>query len=233
LLVDEIIPDQAKIADLGLKGKALKPVHLKIKDDPVNGIGVKDLTIVPVTTEQHIFQLINKGILNRKVGETAMNAESSRSHSIFTIYFESTEVVADFQRCKSSKLNLIDLAGSERQDKTHAKGERLNEANKINQSLSALGNVIERLTVAGGKHVPYRNSKLTLLLRDSLGGNTKTLMIANIAPSDYNLEETLSTLRYASRAKKIKNKPIVNEDPKDALLREYEKEIARLKLVIE
>ena len=108
----------------------------------------------------------------------------------------------------------------------------MNEANKINQSLSALGNVIEKLTVDNVKHVPYRNSKLTLLLRDSLGGNTKTLMIANIAPSDYNLDETISTLRYASRAKKIKNKPIVNEDPKDALLREYEKEIARLKEVI-
>jgi kinesin family protein 3/17 len=105
------------------------------------------------------------------------------------------------------------LAGSERQSKTQATGDRLKEANKINLSLSALGNVISAL-VDGRGHVPYRDSKLTRLLQDSLGGNTKTVMIANISPADYNYEETLSTLRYASRAKSIKNQPKINQDPK-------------------
>ncbi|KAL4436755.1 hypothetical protein ABPG75_003894 [Micractinium tetrahymenae] len=129
------------------------------------------------------------------------------------------------------KLNLVDLAGSERQAKTGATGERLKEASKINLSLSALGNVISALTIEGGAggHVPYRDSKLTRLLQDSLGGNAKTVMIANVGPADYNYEETLSTLRYASRAKFIKNKPKINEDPKDAMLREFQAEIARLK----
>lgn len=115
----------------------------------------------------------------------------------------------------------MDLAGSERQSKTKAEGERLKEATKINLSLSALGNVISALVDGKSSHIPYRDSKLTRLLQDSLGGNTKTIMIANISPADYNFEETLSTLRYASRAKFIKNKPTVNEDPKDAMLRQY------------
>jgi kinesin family protein 3/17 len=111
------------------------------------------------------------------------------------------------------------LAGSERQSKTHATGDRLKEATKINLSLSALGNVISQLVEGNSKHIPYRDSKLTRLLQDSLGGNTKTVMIAAISPADYNYEETLTTLRYASRAKHIKNKPRVNQDPKDALLK--------------
>ena len=204
---------------MALKGKTIKPSHLKIKESPETGLFVKGLTIQQVDDTNSMLKLMYKGLENRKTGETAMNKESSRSHSIFTIIFEQKESVADFERVKTSKLYLVDLAGSERQDKTNAKGERLNEANKINASLSALGNVIEKLTEDNAKHIPYRNSKLTLLLRDSLGGNTKTLMVANIAPSEYNFEETMSTLRYASRAKNIKNKPTVNEDPKDALLR--------------
>ncbi|CAM9676711.1 unnamed protein product, partial [Choristocarpus tenellus] len=119
------------------------------------------------------------------------------------------------------KLNLVDLAGSERQSKTGAMGERLKEGCKINLSLSALGNVISALVDGKGKHIPYRDSKLTRLLQDSLGGNTKTLMVAAISPAGYNYEETLSTLRYANRAKNIKNKPKINEDPKDAMLRQY------------
>ena len=126
---------------------------------------------------------------------------------------------------KVGKLNLVDLAGSERQSKTQAVGDRLKEANKINLSLSALGNVISALVDGKSQHVPFRASKLTRLLQDSLGGNTKTTMMAAISPADYNFEETLSTLRYASRAKSIKNKPKVNEDPKDALLKQYEDEI--------
>ena len=137
------------------------------------------------------------------------------------------------QRFKAGKLNLVDLAGSERQSKTQATGIRLKEATKINMSLSALGNVISALVDARQQHIPYRDSKLTRLLQDSLGGNTKTVMIAAISPADYNLDETLSTLRYASRAKSIKNKPRVNEDPKDALLKQYEDEIKRLKAMLE
>lgn len=110
---------------------------------------------------------------------------------------------------------------------------RLKEATKINLSLSALGNVISALVDGRQNHIPYRDSKLTRLLQDSLGGNTKTVMIAAISPADYNLDETLSTLRYASRAKAIKNKPRVNEDPKDALLKQYEDEIRRLKEMLE
>jgi len=125
------------------------------------------------------------------------------------------------------------LAGSERQSKTNATGDRLKEATKINLSLSALGNVIKALVEGKTQHVPFRDSKLTRLLQDSLGGNTKTVMIAAISPADYNFEETFTTLRYASRAKNIKNKPRVNEDPKDALLKQYEDEIKKLRDIIE
>jgi kinesin family protein 3/17 len=124
------------------------------------------------------------------------------------------------------------LAGSERQSKTHATGVRLDEAKNINLSLSALGNVIKALVDGNSAHIPYRDSKLTRLLQDSLGGNTKTVMVAALSPADYNYEETLSTLRYADRAKSIKNKPKINEDPKDALLKEYESEIAELKAML-
>jgi hypothetical protein len=127
------------------------------------------------------------------------------------------------------KLNLVDLAGSERQNKTGATGEIAKQGIYINQSLTALGNVISALVDPKATHVPYRDSKLTKLLQDSLGGNTKTVMIANIGPADYNYEETLSTLRYANRAKNIKNKPKINEDPKDAMLRSFQEEIQRLK----
>ncbi|KAL7063518.1 hypothetical protein AAHC03_01352 [Spirometra sp. Aus1] len=178
---------------------------------------------------------MDQGWRNRATGATLMNADSSRSHSIFTIYLEMIRNDADTGRemFRAGKLNLVDLAGSERQSKTGAVGDRLKEATKINLSLSALGNVISALVDANTKHVPYRDSKLTRLLQDSLGGNTKTLMIACLSPADNNYEETLSTLRYANRAKNIKNKPVINEDPKDALLRQYKEEIARLRSMLE
>lgn len=132
---------------------------------------------------------------------------------------------------KVGKLNLIDLAGSERQSKTGASAARLKEASKINLALSSLGNVISALA-ENSPHVPYRDSKLTRLLQDSLGGNSKTIMIANIGPSAYNYNETLTTLRYASRAKTIQNQPVKNEDPQDAKLKEYQEEIERLKRLI-
>eukprot|EP00919_Chromeraceae_sp_WS-2016_P000656 GHVR01001668.1.p1 GENE.GHVR01001668.1~~GHVR01001668.1.p1 ORF type:complete len:458 (+),score=109.43 GHVR01001668.1:806-2179(+) len=128
---------------------------------------------------------------------------------------------------------MVDLAGSERQSKTGTTGEQLREATKINLSLCALGNVISALVDGKSTHIPYRDSKLTRLLQDSLGGNTKTVMIANIGPADYNYDETLSTLRYSYRAKNIRNKPKINEDPKDALIREFQEEITRLRRELE
>lgn len=158
-----------------------------------------------------------------------MNKDSSRSHCVFTIIIEASETKGEENAITRGKLNLVDLAGSERQSKTHAQGDRLTEAKSINQSLSCLGNVISALVDGKSQHIPYRNSKLTRILQDSLGGNTKTIMIANLGPACYNYDETISTLRYANRAKNIKNKPKINEDPKDAMLREFQDEITKLK----
>ena len=158
-----------------------------------------------------------------------MNKESSRSHSIFSIIIENSMTEGGETKYRMGKLNLVDLAGSERQSKTEATGERLKEATKINLSLTVLGNVICALVNPKTTHIPYRESRLTMLLCDSLGGNTKTVMIANVGPADYNYEETLNTLWYANRAKNIKNKPKINEDPKDAMLRQYQEEIEKLR----
>lgn len=169
-----------------------------------------------------INDVMSIGMKNRSVGSTNMNSVSSRSHSLFQITIERSEVGKDGkQHIRAGKLNMVDLAGSERIAKTGATGDRLKEATKINLSLSTLCHVISALTDPKNTYVPYRDSKLTRLLQDSLGGNTKTLMISNIGPADYNYDETMNTLRYANRAKNIKNKPKINEDPKDALLREY------------
>ncbi|CAF4301992.1 unnamed protein product, partial [Adineta steineri] len=162
-----------------------------------------------------------------------MNEHSSRSHAIFIITVESSEIGADGKaHIRVGKLNLVDLAGSERQAKTGSTGDRFKEATNINLSLSTLGNVISAL-VDGSSHIPYRDSKLTRLLQNSLGGNSKTIMIATLGPADYNYDESLTTLRYANRAKNIKNQPRINEDPKDALLRKFQEEIARLKSQLE
>uniref|UniRef100_A0A182Q0I7 Kinesin-like protein n=1 Tax=Anopheles farauti TaxID=69004 RepID=A0A182Q0I7_9DIPT len=207
---------------------------LQIKEIPGEGVTVQNLSLHTVHGMKECIELLELGAKNRMVGATLMNIESSRSHSIFSICLEqmSTSVIGDGAAIKRGKLNLVDLAGSERQSKTGATGERLKEATKINLSLSALGNVISALVDGKTRHIPYRDSKLTRLLQDSLGGNTKTLMIACISPADYNYDETLSTLRYASRAKNIANKPRVNEDPKDTMLREYQQEIIRLKQLL-
>ncbi|KAK2718241.1 hypothetical protein QYM36_005532, partial [Artemia franciscana] len=163
-----------------------------------------------------------------------MNEHSSRSHAIFIITIESSERGPEGRnRIRVGKLNLVDLAGSERQSKTGATGDRFKEATKINLSLSALGNVISALVDGKSSHIPYRDSKLTRLLQDSLGGNSRTVMVANIGPASYNYDETLTTLRYASRAKMIKNIPRINEDPKDTLLRQYQEEIMKLKSYLE
>ncbi|CAG9314004.1 unnamed protein product [Blepharisma stoltei] len=206
-------------------------LKLELKESADKGIYVKNLSMHPVKSVQDIEKLMEYGNKHRITKETNMNERSSRSHAIFTINVETSEEVDGRTLVKAGKLNLVDLAGSERQKKTGAEGERLKEGIKINLSLHALGNVITSL-VDGSSHIPYRDSKLTMLLQDSLGGNTKTVMIAVISPADYNYEESLSTLRYASRAKFIKNKPKVNEDPKDALLRSYAEEIQRLKKLL-
>lgn len=195
---------------------------------------VKDLLQIEVDSISKMEKYMEIGFKNRATRATNMNAESSRSHSIFTIYIDSQETDdKGDEKYKASKLNLVDLAGSERISKTGTTGEGMKEASKINLSLSALGNVISALVDGKTHHIPYRDSKLTRLLQDSLGGNTKTIMIAAISPANYNFDETLSTLRYASRAKFIQNKPKINEDPKDALLREYMEEINRLKMMLE
>lgn len=202
------------------------PTRLELKENAETGIYVKGLLENVVSSVEEINQVMERGFKNRTVAATLMNQGSSRSHSIFTIKMEMCD---KNEKLRAGKLNLVDLAGSERQSKTGASGARLKEGCKINLSLSALGNVIKALVDGGGKHIPYRDSKLTRLLQDSLGGNTKTVMVANISPADYNYDETLSTLRYANRAKNIKNKPIVNEDPKDAKLREFHEEIMKLR----
>ncbi|XP_048879414.1 kinesin-like protein KIF17 isoform X2 [Brienomyrus brachyistius] len=206
---------------------------MELKEHPEHGIYVRNLSMRTVHSVTECERLMEQGWRNRSVGCTLMNKDSSRSHSIFTIHMEicSTDAVGE-GRLRAGKLNLVDLAGSERQSKTGAMGERLREATKINLSLSALGNVISALVDGRSRHVPYRDSKLTRLLQDSLGGNTRTLMVACLSPADNNYEESLSTLRYAHRAKSIQNRPRVNEDPKDALLREYQDEINYLRTLL-
>ncbi|XP_008168038.2 kinesin-like protein KIF17 isoform X2 [Chrysemys picta bellii] len=206
---------------------------LELKEHPEKGVYVKGLSLHTVHSVAQCERIMETGWRNRAVGYTLMNKDSSRSHSIFTINMEIYAVDERGQdHLRAAKLNLVDLAGSERQSKTGATGERLKEATKINLSLSALGNVISALVDGRCKHIPYRDSKLTRLLQDSLGGNTKTLMVACLSPADNNYDESLSTLRYANRAKNIKNKPRINEDPKDALLREYQEEIRKLKAIL-
>ena len=212
-----------EVVDLLAKRQDTK---LELKEKPDTGVYVKDLTTVLVKTPKNMIDIMLQGNACRHTGRTNMNERSSRSHSIFTITVETSELGKDGKpHFRMGKLNLVDLAGSERQSKTGATGDRLEEATKINLSLSTLCHVISSLVDPKCKYVPYRDSKLTRLLQDSLGGNTKTVMIANIGPVDYNMDETLSTLRYANRAKHIENDPHINEDPKDAMLREFQEEI--------
>ena len=203
---------------------------LDLHEKPDSGVYVKDLSYFAVKDVAEIREVMHIGQKNRSVRETMMNAASSRSHSLFTITVERSEIGADGKpHIRVGKLNMVDLAGSERLSKTGAVGDGAKEAAKINLSLSTLCHVISALTDPKATYIPYRESKLTRLLQDSLGGNTKTVMIANVGPADYNYDETLNTLRYASRAKNIQNKPRINEDPKDALLREYQDEVSKLR----
>ncbi|XP_078131314.1 kinesin-like protein KIF3C [Sander vitreus] len=203
---------------------------LELRENPESGVYVRDLTSCVCKSIKEIEEVMNVGNQARAVGATDMNEHSSRSHALFLITVECSQPGPDGRKhIRVGRLNLVDLAGSERQAKTGVQGERLKEAAKINLSLSALGNVISALADGRSSHVPYRDSKLTRLLQDSLGGNAKTVMVATLGPAPQHYDETLTTLRYANRAKNIQNQPRVNEDPKDALLREFQLEIARLR----
>ncbi|XP_046400927.1 osmotic avoidance abnormal protein 3-like [Ischnura elegans] len=211
---------------------------LPLRENAEKGVYVEGLSRHPVHSPADCHDLLLKGLSYRASGATLMNAESSRSHSLFTLSLEmiTSDALVDDGFCSGEedhimrgKLNLVDLAGSERQVKTGASGERFREATKINLSLSALGNVISALVDGKSKHVPYRDSKLTRLLQDSLGGNTRTLMIACVSGASSSYTESLSTLRYAYRAKQIENTPKKNEDPKDALLRQFKQELDMLR----
>ncbi|GMI74546.1 hypothetical protein HRI_001123900 [Hibiscus trionum] len=189
--------------------------NLLLREDVKKGVYVENLTEFEVQTVSDILKLLSQGSLNRKVAATNMNRESSRSHSVFTCVIESRWEKDSATNLRFARLNLVDLAGSERQKSSGAEGERLKEAASINKSLSTLGHVIMILVdVANGKqrHVPYRDSKLTFLLQDSLGGNSKTMIIANVSPSICCAIETLNTLKFAQRAKLIQNNAVVNED---------------------
>ncbi|XP_055305522.1 kinesin-like protein KIF3A isoform X3 [Sitodiplosis mosellana] len=215
-----------------IKGETKRSLEVKERADI--GVYVKDLSGYVVNNADDLDNIMKLGNKNRATGATKMNVESSRSHAIFSITVESSETDdKGIEHVKMGKLQLVDLAGSERQSKTQATGIRLKEATKINLSLSVLGNVISALVDGKSTHIPYRNSKLTRLLQDSLGGNSKTVMCASISPADSNYVETISTLRYASRAKSIQNRTHINDEPKDALLRHFQEEIAELKRQLE
>jgi hypothetical protein len=214
--------------------------RLEVREHPKLGIYVKDLATLVVEEPGTVAQLIEQGNKVRKVAATKMNDRSSRSHSCFIIKIEQRRVVKTHGSDGSvttrtttvnAKLNLVDLAGSERAEKTGATGARLMEGAAINKSLTTLGNVINALASTDGKkrHVPYRDSKLTRLLQESLGGNSMTLMIAAVSPASDNFDESLSTLRYADRAKQIKNTAKRNEDVNQAIIRELRQEIEDLR----
>ncbi|XAR72869.1 Plus-end-directed kinesin ATPase [Bertholletia excelsa] len=189
--------------------------NLLLREDTKKEVYVENLTEFEVHTVSDILKLLSQGSSNRKVAATNMNRESSRSHSVFTCVIESRWEKDATSNLRFARLNLVDLAGSERQKSSGAEGERLKEAANINKSLSTLGHVIMVLVdVASGKprHVPYRDSRLTFLLQDSLGGNSKTMIIANVSPSICCAAETLNTLKFAQRAKLIQNNAVVNED---------------------
>ena len=208
-----------------LISSSMKKVGLEIKNFHVVGAESPE-----VTSPAECVKLFNEGTEKRSTASTELNNHSSRSHSIFTLTILSTDHEADAATpiIMQSKLNLCDLAGSERQSKTNASGETLRQGCNINLSLSALGTVIDTL-VKGKGHVPYRSSPLTMLLKDSLGGNSKTVMFANIGPADVNTSETISTLRFADRAKQIENKPVKNLDPKDQQISDLKQQVETLK----
>uniref|UniRef100_A0A5F5PQG3 Kinesin-like protein KIF16B n=1 Tax=Equus caballus TaxID=9796 RepID=A0A5F5PQG3_HORSE len=226
-----------------LRRKSSKTFNLRVREHPKEGPYVEDLSKHLVQNYGDVEELMDAGNINRTTAATGMNDVSSRSHAIFTIKFTQAKFDSEMPCETVSKIHLVDLAGSERADATGATGVRLKEGGNINKSLVTLGNVISALADLSQDaanplvkkkqvFVPYRDSVLTWLLKDSLGGNSKTIMIATISPADVNYGETLSTLRYANRAKNIINKPTINEDANVKLIRELRAEIARLKTLL-
>ncbi|KAJ4287299.1 hypothetical protein N0V90_012697 [Kalmusia sp. IMI 367209] len=209
--------------------------NLKVREHPSTGPYVEDLAKLVVRSFAEIENLMDEGNKARTVAATNMNETSSRSHAVFTLTLTQKrhDVETSMSGEKVAKISLVDLAGSERATSTGATGARLKEGAEINRSLSTLGRVIAALAdISTGKkksQVPYRDSVLTWLLKDSLGGNSLTAMIAAISPADINFEETLSTLRYADSAKRIKNHAVVNEDPNARMIRELKEELAQLR----
>ncbi|KAJ2707511.1 hypothetical protein FB645_000687 [Coemansia sp. IMI 203386] len=195
-----------RIRDLLSPTESNLPVH----EDKANGVYVKGLMEVFVSSVDEVYEVMRQGAKNRVVAYTNMNAESSRSHSIFQITIEQKDTLSG--KTKMGRLFLVDLAGSEKVGKTGATGQTLEEAKKINKSLSALGMVINALTDGKSTHIPYRDSKLTRILQESLGGNSRTTLIINCSPASFNAAETISTLRFGMRAKSIKNKAKVNQE---------------------
>ncbi|MCJ8748367.1 hypothetical protein PDJAM_G00164100 [Pangasius djambal] len=210
---------------------------LRVREHPIMGPYVEDLSKMAVTSYSDIADLMDCGNKARTVAATNMNETSSRSHAVFTILFTQRrhDQMTNLDTEKVSKISLVDLAGSERADSSGAKGMRLKEGANINKSLTTLGKVISALAdmqstkKRKSDFIPYRDSVLTWLLRENLGGNSRTAMIAALSPADINYEETLSTLRYADRAKQIRCNAIINEDPNARLVRELKEEVARLK----
>ncbi|XP_051844550.1 kinesin-like protein KIF1B isoform X6 [Antechinus flavipes] len=216
--------------------------NLRVREHPLLGPYVEDLSKLAVTSYTDIADLMDAGNKARTVAATNMNETSSRSHAVFTIVFtqKKHDSETDLSTEKVSKISLVDLAGSERADSTGAKGTRLKEGANINKSLTTLGKVISALAEVDNctskskkkkktDFIPYRDSVLTWLLRENLGGNSRTAMVAALSPADINYDETLSTLRYADRAKQIKCNAVINEDPNAKLVRELKEEVTRLK----
>nr|XP_020446818.1 kinesin-like protein KIF15 isoform X1 [Monopterus albus] len=204
---------------------------LFLRENIKKGVFVEGAVEKFVNSAAEAYQVLSMGWRNRRVASTSMNRESSRSHAVFTMALESKESMNEVVNIRTSQLNLVDLAGSERQKDTHTEGSRLKEASSINRSLMCLGQVIMALVdVSNGKnrHICYRDSKLTFLLRDSLGGNAKTYIIANVHPGSRCFGETLSTLHFAQRAKLIKNKAVINEDTQGNV-RQLQAEVKKLK----
>ncbi|XP_038672588.1 kinesin-like protein KIF1A isoform X16 [Scyliorhinus canicula] len=216
--------------------------NLRVREHPILGPYVEDLSKLAVTSFNDISDLMDSGNKARTVAATNMNETSSRSHAVFNIIFtqKAHDSTPDTSSEKASKISLVDLAGSERADSTGAKGTRLKEGANINKSLTTLGKVISALAdVDSGSNknkkkkkndfIPYRDSVLTWLLRENLGGNSRTAMVAALSPADINYDETLSTLRYADRAKQIRCNAVINEDPNNKLIRELKDEVSRLR----
>lgn len=235
-----------EIIDL-LSEERTKQSQIRIREDADGGMYLMGSTTKPVTSVMEALACLKQGALSRTTGSTQMNAQSSRSHAIFTLHIKQVRVAelpgddkennqnADVQpefETLTAKFHFVDLAGSERLKRTGATGDRAKEGISINSGLLALGNVISALgdTSKRAQHVPYRDSKLTRMLQDSLGGNSRTLMIACISPSDRDFMETLNTLRYANRAKNIKNRVVANQDKQSQLIGALRRQIQELEL---